>query len=101
MNPIPGRGSWGFGHGRGGLGRGGGRGWRHWYYATGLPGWARIGYGMPAYGMWPMPYDQELAPEAEMEMLKEQSEILKSQLEDIQNRISTLEKAEKQDKEKE
>lgn len=32
-----------------GLGRG--RGWRHWYYATGLPGWARMGGG----GWWASP----------------------------------------------
>ena len=47
----------GFGYGRGfgfGRGRGGGRGWRHRFYATGLPGWARAGwYGPPAYaGPW-------------------------------------------------
>ncbi|NMC44151.1 MAG: DUF5320 domain-containing protein, partial [candidate division Zixibacteria bacterium] len=42
MNPAPGRGfGMGFGRGRG-FG-GGGRGWRHWYYATGLPGWMRFG----------------------------------------------------------
>ena len=32
------------GHGRGfgrGFGRNGGRGWRHQYYATGVPGWER------------------------------------------------------------
>ncbi|HNR33506.1 MAG TPA: DUF5320 domain-containing protein, partial [Candidatus Hydrogenedentes bacterium] len=42
-NPVPGRGFWGRGFGRGG--GGGGRGWRHWYYATGLPGWMRFGWG--------------------------------------------------------
>ena len=101
MNPVFGRGFWGFGRGggRGWFGRGGGRGWRHMYNATGLPGWTGAGYGYPTYGAWPMPYGQELAPKAEMEMLKEQSEYLKSQLEDIQNRISTLEKAEAQEKE--
>ena len=46
MNPIPGR---GFGRGFGG-GWGRGRGWRNMYYATGLPGWARAGMGLPAWG---------------------------------------------------
>ena len=91
MNPIPGRGFWG----RGWFGRG--RGWRHWYYATGLPGWIRAGYGYPAFGMLPLPYPYELTPKEEMTMLKEQSEILKKQLEEIQNRISTLEKAQEQE----
>ena len=52
MNPIPGRGFWGRGRGFGwfGRGRGGGRGWRNWYYATGLPGWQRAGMGLPAWG---------------------------------------------------
>ena len=31
-----------------------GRGWRHWYYATGFPGWARVQYGYPLVG--PMGY---------------------------------------------
>jgi hypothetical protein len=31
---------------------GGGCGWRHWYYATGLPGWARFGWA-PAWGTPP------------------------------------------------
>jgi hypothetical protein len=43
MNPVGGRGYWG-------RGRGGGRGFRHWYYATGLPGWARTPMGYPAWG---------------------------------------------------
>ncbi|MGQ9787608.1 MAG: DUF5320 domain-containing protein, partial [Anaerolineae bacterium] len=45
MNPIPGFGARvGYGYGFGG------RGWRHWFYDTGLPGWARFG------GAWPMPH---------------------------------------------
>ena len=57
MNPIPGRGFWCRG------GRAGGRGWRHWYYATGLTGWQRAPmgrfcpYGEPyaaPYGFSPM-----------------------------------------------
>jgi len=44
MNPIPGRGFWGWGRGGGGWGR------RNWFYATGLPGWQRAAMGYPAYG---------------------------------------------------
>ena len=91
MNPNQGYGFWC----RGWFGRGGGHGWRHWYYATGLPGWMRAGAGYPAFGMWPFPYGHEPTPKEEMAILKEQAEILKKQLEDVQNRISTLEKAEK------
>jgi len=71
-NPIPGYGM-GFG------GRGGGHGWRHWFYATGQPGWMRAGYA-------PLPAEQELA------RLKEESERLNDQLESIQRRIEELEK---------
>jgi hypothetical protein len=103
-NPIPGRGSFGygrgFGRGRGWFGRGGGRGWRHWYYATGLPGWARPGFGWPAYGTGPYQYPNvpEPTPQEETKMLKEQAELLKNELKDIQDRISTLEKTQVQEK---
>ncbi len=90
MNPTPGRGFWG--RGRGWFGRG--RGWRNWYWATGLPGWARAGYGYPAFGSWAYPYNPVSTPQAEAEALREQAELLKQTLEDIQNRISALEKAE-------
>jgi len=88
MNPIAGRG-WGFGFGRG-WGRGWfgrGRGWRHWYWATGLPGWARAAYGYPALGAYP--YSAELTPKREMDMLKRRAKALKTQLADIQSRIDT------------
>lgn len=97
-NPIPGRVWFGFSRGRGWFGRGGGRGWRHWYYATGLPGWARGGYGMPAYPPYAYPNVPEPTPSEEMEMLKSQAEALQSELKDIQDRISTLEKAKVQEK---
>lgn len=93
MNPIPGR---GFGMG---FGRGRGRGWRNWYNATGMPGWARAASGMPAFGgvvpPYPPAYAPEPTPQEEAEMLKGQADFLKKQLDDIQNRISTLEKAQK------
>jgi hypothetical protein len=60
------RGGFGFGH------REAGRGWRHRFYATGIPGW--------------------VAPTVEQEAadLKAQAEFLKSQLDAIQKRIEEL-----------
>ena len=89
----------GFGFGRGGFGGGGGRGyrWRNWYYATGLPGWARYGYG-PAWGSPPVgaaaPYGAAPTREQEAEMLKGQAEWLKQQLDQIGKRIEELAKEE-------
>lgn len=103
MNPIPGR-LWfrGFSPGFGFFGRG--RGWRYWYYATGLPGWYRAVYGIPAYG-WrlypypPVPPEWGITPEEELKILQEEQDFLKNQLEEIQKRIETLMKdKEKQDK---
>jgi hypothetical protein len=96
MNPAPGYGWYGRGYGRGFGGRG--RGWRHWYNATGLPGWARGGMGIPAqeWGGYPAPsapYPQELAAKDEMGALKNQADFLKARLEDIQERIRNLEKS--------
>jgi hypothetical protein len=60
------RGSFGFGS------RGAGRGWRHRFYATGIPSWA--------------------APTAEQETayLKAQAEFLQLQLDAIQNALRSL-----------
>jgi hypothetical protein len=56
-----------------GIGRGGsGRGWRHRFYATGIPGW------VPP------------TPEQETADLKAQADYLKTQLDDIQKRIEDL-----------
>jgi len=73
MNPVGGR---GFG------GRGGGRGRRNWYYATGLPFWARATQGFFA------------APSAEQERetLRQQSQHLQESLDAINRRIEELEK---------
>jgi hypothetical protein len=97
MNPVGGRGFWGRGFG-GGWGRGfGGRGWRHWYYATGLPGWARAGWG--AAPAWGAPYwgaAPGMAPAAptrdvELEALKAQAEYLENSLSEIRQRVQELE----------
>lgn len=90
-NSILGRGY--FGQGRGFFGRGGGRGRRNWYYATGLPGWQRASMGMPAFG-GAYPYNgPEMTPKQEANILKNEADFLKQQLEDIHGRIETLEKS--------
>ncbi len=85
-NPIPGRGFGFWGFGRGAFGRG--RGYRHLYYATGLPFWARqAGYA-------PMPYyyaAPPMSPEQELTYLKDQAEYLAASLDEIQQRITELE----------
>ncbi len=79
-----------------GGGSGIGRGYRNWYYATGLPGWSRYGMGLPAWGgAAGYPYGTDIKPEKEIEILKSQSEILKQQLDDIGSRIKEIEKEEK------
>jgi hypothetical protein len=90
-------GAWGGGWGRpwgGAWGRG--RGWRHMYYATGMPGWVRAGYG-PAWGAPPTgfgPYDAMPTPEQETDYLRAQAEWLKQELDAITGRIEELEQAE-------
>jgi len=83
-NPVMGRGF--------GRGHGGGRGWRNWFYATGLPGWQRTAYGYPAHG-WGMPYLQtEFTKEEELNALKSQAEYFEDSLEGIKRRMAELEK---------
>ena len=82
MNPAQG---FGLGFGRGW--RGGGRGWRHMYYATGVPGWARSGYGAP--GVVPPVYGGP-TKEQEMGALKTQADLLQQQLEEINRRLEEL-----------
>jgi hypothetical protein len=93
MNPIPGRGFWGRG-----AGRGGGWGRRNWYYATGMPGWARAARGMPAWGGYgsgyvppTVPYAAAPSAQDQAEALKAQAEFLEQQLGDIRQAISELE----------
>jgi hypothetical protein len=77
-----------------GLARGWGRagwggGWRHrnWYYATGVPGWARAADPPPGpYG----PFAGS-PPEDEIAVLRQEAEWLQQRLEEIGQRIETLE----------
>lgn len=89
MNPAGGRGYWG---------RGGSRGWRNWYYATGLPGWASAPMGYPAWDgpVYPFaPQAETFAPkitaEQELEGLKRQAEFFQDELGQINKRIERLE----------
>jgi hypothetical protein len=91
VNPVGGRGYWGWG-------RGGGRGRRNWYYATGLPGWQRAGYGWPAWGGAVNPYAYGGVPVAptitsqqELDGLKGQAEYLEDALDGIKKRMEELE----------
>jgi len=84
-NPGP-----GFGRGRGGWGaspgwQGGGRGWRHSYCATGVPGWAAWDYG---------PYGPPPTEVQETEVLKNQAEALQRELKAINKRLEELKKEE-------
>jgi len=69
MNPVGGRGYWGWG-------RGGGWGRRNWYYATGLPG---------------TPFAPGLSAQQELDSLKGQAEYLEDSLDGIKKRIEELE----------
>jgi hypothetical protein len=99
-NPAGGR---FFGAGRSFSGaRGGrGRGYRNWYRTTGLFGWQRYNMGMPAWGgAYAQPVNPyagtyagpDVTPDEEKEILKEQAEFLKQQVDDIQARLAELEK---------
>jgi len=89
MNPVVG----GYGWGRGG-GRGRGRGGRGFGWGRGQ-GWGwQNPYAAPYAVPYAAPYYEPTANQ-ERDMLKEQSELLRQELQDIQDRIKTLEKAEK------
>jgi len=100
MNPLGGRGYGGWGRGF----RGGGWGRRNWYYATGQPGWARAGQGMPAWGGYGGPayggytgayaggFPAAPSAEQEQQALKQQAEYLQQSLDEISKRIDELEK---------
>jgi hypothetical protein len=91
-NPVSGRGfGLGFFGGRNAWGRGfggGGRGRRNMYYATGLPGWMRVG-GYAAPYQYQTPY-QKPDPEMEKQALKNQAQILQSELDSIEKRLAEI-----------
>jgi len=101
VGPGSGRAFWGRGtfragrSGGPGLG-GGGRGWRHWYYATRsptVPRWARClwpsGRGVSPAGALGTPPTGP-SREQEIEMLKDETHWLKDQLEAIGKRMDEL-----------
>jgi len=99
-NPIGGRGfGRGFGFGRG-RGRGFGRGWGRGFYGYGYPnipyGYSGYSqpyaptYGYPAYN----PYGQQPTAQDELQMLKDESTAMKSEMDAIEARISELKKQE-------
>ncbi|UCF71923.1 MAG: DUF5320 domain-containing protein [Deltaproteobacteria bacterium] len=77
------------------FGWGRGRGYRHWYRATGLPGWMRSGPLGPRQD--PGGYQRGYPPvfpytkEQEMEFLKDQAAALKEELDAIDSRLRDLE----------
>jgi hypothetical protein len=86
-NRLSGRGLWmGIGRGRGSRGGGfggGGRGWRNRFYATGLPDRIRSGSNVTPY--------QTPDPETEKQMLTNQAETLRSDLDFINKRLGEIE----------
>ena len=74
---------------------GGGRGWRHQYYATGLPGWARAGGGFAPYAAYEAPYAPSMTTEQEVELLREQAKYFNDALDDVKKRIDELSVKEK------
>jgi len=86
---IPGYANFTGGRGRG-RGLGGGRGYRHWFFATGLPRWARGGYGSQ-YASDILPSVAEITPQQELHGLKDQANYLDNTLADVKKRIEELE----------
>ena len=95
MNPIPGR---GWSRGRGwGRGRGLGQGWFGSGYPYASPYYGG-GYAYPSYGPgYGSPYGadpyyaQEITPQQESDMLKDQATAMQEELKSITDRISELE----------
>ncbi len=86
-SPFSGR-SFRRGYGRGPGAGFGGRGFRHMFHATGLPGWPRFGGGGPAIL-------EEPSPGTEKRLLEEEAEALRGELEGIRKRLEELEGEEK------
>ncbi len=86
-NPAPGftAGSGGWGRGWGGRFGGGFRGRRFGGYGRGWGAWAPAAY--------PYPYSGAPDPEAERRTLQDQATFLQRQMDDIQQRLASMEKA--------
>ena len=90
MNPAGSVG--GGGSGRGRVSGGGGRGHRHWYYATGVPGWQRAFAERPAYAPpFPASFGPSMTDEKELDILKKQARYFEQALQDLQHRINEIE----------
>ncbi len=76
-----------FGFGRGGRARGAGRGWRHMFYATGLPGWARATPVAPAPDAPP-----DLTRDQQIDALRAQVNQATGLLEQLLQRMNDLER---------
>lgn len=73
-----------------GRGRGGGRGWRNMFYATGLPGWARVGVGVAGAALAAGAF-RFMTREQELDVLQQEADQAAGVLESIRQRISELE----------
>ncbi len=77
--------------GRGFGGRGGGRGRRNRFSATGLTGWQRVAAGMPAFGGGQFAQTPPaVSEEQELDLLKQQADLLGNSLEQIKQRLDEL-----------
>lgn len=77
----------GIGPGAGGPAYGwGGRGWRHVFQATGVPGWAR-GRGCPRFGAGPQGW---AAGEDELDNLENYASSLEDELRTVKERLEGL-----------
>ncbi len=77
--------------------------YRTWYYATGMPGWMRLGYSPgwigpycapPCFGPghWGGVQGPVISREDELALLEEQAEMLETDLQEIRKRIEELKK---------
>ena len=89
-NPYGGRMGMGFGYGRG-YGRGFGRGFSRYGYNNPVPYHNPIAYGMGYY-------QPAVEPKQEIDMLTNEANMLKEQMEAINKRIAELEKSEQNKK---
>jgi hypothetical protein len=70
---------WGRGFGFLARGAGGGRGWRHCFHASGVPGWMRFG-GLSAA-------DQKLDPLVDKQALRSQAKALQAEIDAIKRQL--------------